>query len=60
MKTTDKIIKHASAKQVIGALNAENKKLKSIKDSLEIALAEQERIVSKLIDELLILRGVCC
>lgn len=60
MKTTDKIIKYASAKQVINTLKAENTELKSIIESLEIALAEQERIVGKVIDELLVLRGGRC
>lgn len=54
MKTTDEIIKYASAKQVISALKTENAELKSIVESLKIANAEKDRELSKLIDEALL------
>ena len=53
-------MKSAIYKQTINTLEAENKELKSIKESLKIALAEQERIVGKVIDELLALKGGHC
>ena len=49
-----------NADLLIITLKIENKELKSINESLKISLTEQERIVSELIDELLVLRGGRC
>ena len=47
----------AMLRAINAELKTENEELKSIKESLEIALAEQGRIVDKLINELLVIKG---
>lgn len=57
MKTVDDIIKYITPKQMISDLIAENSEQKSIIESLKITVTEKERIIGKLIDEILALRG---
>ena len=53
MKTIDDAIKDITLKQTISYLITENSEQESIIESLKITVAEKERIIGKLIDEIL-------